>query len=90
MKKPINVIVVLCDPSKMQRIALTCRCGHRWTEVIPQELHDSDMIAQFECPKDSTIYHLHHKQLHRSQGGNYDRTSEVTRFAVDNKQQYDS
>jgi DNA-directed RNA polymerase subunit M/transcription elongation factor TFIIS len=65
--KPINVITVLCDTRRMQTIALTCRCGTRWTERVPGELHDSQMIAQFECPKCGQAYHLHNKTLHRVQ-----------------------
>ena len=63
--KPISMIVVLCNPKTIQRIAITCQCAKRWIELVPKELHDSDMIAQFECPACSTLYHLYHKQLKR-------------------------
>ena len=63
--KPINMIIVLCDPKRVQRIALTCKCDNKWTELIPQELHDSELIAQFECPKCGQLYRLHRHQLIR-------------------------
>lgn len=75
--KPINVISVICDERKMQNIALTCRCGNRWTERIPGELHNSDMTAQFECEKCHTLYHLQNKQLRRA-GEEYVREHQTT------------
>jgi len=32
--KPVTVITVLCDPKRVQRIALTYKCSRRWTELI--------------------------------------------------------
>lgn len=91
--KPITVIRVLCDARKIQRIAITCRCSQRWTEQISSELYDSNLIAEFECERCKTRYHLHHKQLHRVMENNNDR-SNTEPFATvridNNKQEYDA
>jgi hypothetical protein len=61
----INLVRVLCDSRRVQTIAITCRCGNRWTERIPQELHESTMICCFECIRCSTQYLLRDKVLIR-------------------------
>lgn len=92
--KPVNFIAVLCDPRRVQRIAITCRCSLRWIEFIPGELHDSDLIARFTCPRCDTEYDLHHKQLHRviKENASHDRPRQgfATVTINDDKQQYDS
>lgn len=88
--RPINMIVVLCDPRRVQTIALTCRCKRRWTEAVPQELHDSEMICQFECPDCHTLYRLHNKQLSRVGGDYAGREQEFARISTQDKSQYDS
>jgi hypothetical protein len=90
--KTINMIVVLCDPRRVQNIALTCRCGLRWIEHIPQELHDSDMTAQFECEKCHTLYRLHHHKLQRVEEDvlRDPEQQEFTRISTQDKSQYDS
>ena len=55
---PLNVITVLCDSRTMQTLRITCRCGASWTERVPRELHDSQMIAQFICTKCQRIHLL--------------------------------
>jgi len=93
-RKPVNMIDVLCDPRRVQRIALTCRCGRRWVEYIPQELHDSDMTAQFECIACHTLYHLYHHQLRRVKEDalhdESDRLNEVARSTVTDTTKYDA
>ena len=88
-RKPINCITVLCDPRRVQRVAITCRCGHRWVELIPAELHDSDMTAEFECYCGQR-YHLHNKQLHRVMEDTNGTKQEFARVVTNDKQHYDS
>jgi uncharacterized C2H2 Zn-finger protein len=88
--KNINAIVVLCDSKTIQRVAITCRCETRWIELVPKELHDSDMIAQFECPKCGTLYRLHHKQLKRVQEDAHDRQQKPFAAIKPDISKYDS
>jgi len=90
---PTNVITVICDARNMKAIRIACRCGRQWTERIPQELHDSDMIAQFECTQCGR-YHLlknhvlksfskeeYHDQFERSIGeSRFDVSADQTRY----------
>lgn len=89
---PINNITVLCDSRRVQRIAITCRCTRRWIELVPAELHDSDMIAEFQCIACGTRYHLHHKTLQRVKEDTL-RDSDKQTFAAirtDNDVKYDA
>lgn len=95
-KHPVTVIKVLCDAKRVKRIALTCKCTRKWTEVIPGELHDSDLTAQFECPACGQCYHLRNKVLIRVKEDtyNHDREQAPEPFAnvriEDDKRYYDS
>lgn len=97
-RKPVTVITVLCDARKIQRIAVTCRCSLRWIEFIPQELHDSDLIAEFQCSRCATRYHLYHKQLSRVKENSDDRQNTANAnakadgfgIAIDDKCNYDA
>jgi len=91
---PTNLIVVICDARNMKTIRIACRCGRQWTERIPQELHDSDMIAQFECTQCGR-YHLlkNHVLKSFSKEEYHDRFPEQTdaRFGVTTDQtRYDA
>lgn len=88
--KPVNMIVVLCDPRRVQRVAITCRCSLRWIEFIPQELHDSDMICQFECQRCHTLYRLHNKQLSRVKEDNNGREQEFAHITTKDTRQFDA
>lgn len=91
--KPITMITVLCDARRIQRIALTCRCAHKWVELVPQELHDSDMIARFACSSCGQEYDLHHKQLTRvtkTENNNDGSNVQTTRFGTIDTSRYDS
>ena len=57
-EKPITVITVLCDARHIQTLRVTCRCGNVWTERVPQELHDSYLIAQFTCSRCERVHLL--------------------------------
>jgi hypothetical protein len=81
-QRPVAVIRVLCDVHRMQRIAITCRCGRRWVEPIPGELHESSLRARFTCIQCGTEYDLHNKQLTRV-------TKEVTNGPEPTKQTAD-
>ena len=59
------VLRVLCNPDTIQNIAITCKCGTRVTYQIPKELHDSQMIVLFECPKCDTQHLLRNHKLTR-------------------------
>jgi DNA-directed RNA polymerase subunit M/transcription elongation factor TFIIS len=89
--KPFNVITVLCDSRRVQTIAVTCRCGQRWTERIPAELHDSTMICQFECTSCHTLYHLADKVLKRVKEDADHELARAFQVTTDNhKQDYDA
>lgn len=60
----IGTLHVITDARKLERIALTCRCGHRWTERVPGELHDSDVTFVFACIC-GQVYHLRNHRLQR-------------------------
>lgn len=63
MLEPVTMIKVLCDAKRLQTIAITCRCGRRWTEKIPAELHESRLIAVFDCPACQRQFWLRDKVL---------------------------
>jgi len=92
--KPFNVLRVGCDPSKVRRIAITCRCSLRWIEFIPGELHDSDMAVTLDCPRCHTEYRLQNKTIQRVKEDTDDRqnTHKQTNVAnaSDDKRNYDS
>lgn len=88
--KPVNMIIVLCDPRRVQRIAFTCRCSMRWIEFIPQELHDSDMTAQFSCPRCNTQYRLHQHQITRVKEDASGHQEEFARITTKDSRNYDA
>lgn len=65
----VNQINIICDPKKVQTIAIKCRCGNRWTEKIPQELHDSNLTAQFICRCGREFYLRNHVLISAGKGG---------------------
>lgn len=84
--KPITCITVLCDPKRVHRIALTCRCTRRWTELIPAEVHDSQLICQFTCPACGQHYILRDHQFIKEDEFNAGRqvnTAPVGKFQFD-------
>lgn len=80
----IGVIEVLSDPKKVQTIAITCRCKHRWTEQVPGELHDSGVAMRFRCPRCATAYVIYNKILHRE--GVNDGSEEAINYQHHNQQ----
>jgi len=66
-KTPIATITVLCNPKTVKRIALTCKNLHRWTELIPQEVHDSALLCRLECPTCGAAYILQNHQFTREE-----------------------
>ncbi len=90
---PINIITVLCDPRRMKTIAINCRCGNRWTERIPEELHESSMGALFVCTKCQREHILKDKQLKSYDKGafNHDGSSQAfAGLAAGDKPKYDA
>jgi predicted RNA-binding Zn-ribbon protein involved in translation (DUF1610 family) len=91
--RPITVLRVLCDTRKLRRIAIVCRCAHRWLEIVPGELHDSKLIAEFDCPKCGQVYQLRDKTLQRVKEDTDDRQNTVTQQtnrARGDKRNYDA
>jgi len=89
---PINILTVLCDPRRVRHIAITCRCGRRWVELIPAELHDSQLTAALDCPSCGQRYTLRDKQLTRMEDYTDDpeRQTKTTTTHIDTSQHYDS
>lgn len=87
---PTNVLSVLCDASHVQTIAITCRCGKRWTERVPQEIHDSTMTVQFECVVCHTLYHLKNKQLNRVKEDAVDELNKAIQYTINSDRKYDA
>jgi hypothetical protein len=83
---PINMITVICDASTMQTIRIACRCGRQWIERIPQELHDSELIAQFDCTCGRVHLLRNHQLLSLTKEEFHDRfndqATDGSRFAV--------
>ena len=76
---PTNMITVICDASRMQTIRIKCRCGRQWLERVPQEVHDSTMIAQFDCTACGRVHLLRdHKLLSFSKEEFHDRFATET------------
>jgi predicted RNA-binding Zn-ribbon protein involved in translation (DUF1610 family) len=95
---PINVITVICDSRRMKNIRIACRCGRAWEEKIPQELHDSEMIAKFNCPTCGRVHMLkNHVLKSMSKEDFHDKfhqedstTFGIQRPGYDAKQDYDA
>ena len=77
----INMIKVMCDSRHVQTVAITCRCGNRWIERIPQELHESSMICCFQCIRCQTQYLLRNKVLIRVKE-DYDQRQDNTNINI--------
>lgn len=63
--KRIAFLTIGVNPDTVQTIAIRCRCGLRWTERIPKEIHDSEMQVILTCAKCGARFVLQDKQLHR-------------------------
>lgn len=87
---PINVLRIYTDPNRSQKIAIKCRCGNRWIEPIPAELHESSMIVRFTCVKCNTQYDLQNKVLTRVKEDSSDERKQFAKINANAKQHFDS
>lgn len=70
--KRIGFLTIGVNPNTVQTIAIQCRCGLRWTERVPKEIHDSEIQIIFNCTKCGAKFVLQDKQLHRVADGPQD------------------
>lgn len=80
----VNMLTVACDPTTIQTIAVTCRCGCRFVEKVPKEVHDSSLTVILPCPKCDTVYTLRNKTLSRLKEDTVDRLKQT--YTINNQQ----
>jgi hypothetical protein len=93
MTHPSQVLSILCDARRMQTIQLRCRCGRQWTERVPQEVHDSKLVVQFECTcgRMHLLRNHHLTSLSKEEYNDRFKLNEATYgFAKPSTQQYDA
>jgi hypothetical protein len=87
MKPPtfeLGTFTVISDMRRVEKIRLHCRCGRVWEELLPGELHRSELVVRLTCPGCGRAHHIHNRQLiqlNEEEGVTHDgRKEQQTRY----------